>query len=59
MDEELIQHIRDRVAPCRRLADYTTDDRVRATLREMADEGEADLQRLQADRDYRSDPPSP
>ena len=43
---ELIEKMRGRVAMCRRLAKATTDRDVAKTLNEMADEGEADIQRL-------------
>jgi hypothetical protein len=38
--------MRARVAQCRRLADGTTDARTATILRGMADEGEADINRL-------------
>jgi hypothetical protein len=44
--DELIAHMRERIAMCRRLAASTTDDRTAAVLRQMADEGEADVLRL-------------
>ena len=50
MDEEAIRNMRARVAQCRRLADQITDERAAAVLRQMADQGEADLWRLEADR---------
>jgi len=40
----------ERVAQCRRLAASTTDGRVANILRQMADEGEEDMKRLQAER---------
>jgi hypothetical protein len=43
---ELIEKMKSRVEKCRRLADSTTDPRTAATLRGMADEGEADIRRL-------------
>jgi hypothetical protein len=46
--DELIAKMRSRVAMCRRLADSTTDERTATILRSMADEGEADIARLQA-----------
>ena len=49
-DKELIQKMRSRVAQCRRLAAYVTDPVARRTLEQMADEGEADLHKLIADR---------
>ena len=41
----------ERVAQCRRLAATTTDERTRIILQQMADEGEQDMKKLQADRD--------
>ena len=49
MDSQTIAHIRDRVERCRRLARQTTDDRARIALLELADEGEADLRKLEAE----------
>lgn len=49
MDRETLDHIRDRVERCRRLARQTTDDRARIALLELADEGEADLRKLEAE----------
>ena len=40
-----------RIERCRRLASFTIDEPTRKILRDMADEGEADLRRLEADRD--------
>ncbi len=49
MDQpELIQKIVDRIERCRRLAASTTDPQVAIALREMADQGEADLRALKA-----------
>ena len=49
MDRETLNHIRDRVERCRRLARQTTDERARIALLELADEGEADLRKLEAE----------
>jgi len=46
---ELIAKMRGRVEQCRRLARSTTDDRTRKVLNQMADEGEADIERLLAE----------
>jgi hypothetical protein len=43
---ELIAKMRGRVEQCRRLARSTTDQHTRTVLLQMADEGEADIQRL-------------
>jgi hypothetical protein len=47
--DELIRKIRSRAEMCRRLADSTTDERAAKVLRQMADEGEADINRLRAE----------
>lgn len=44
--EELIRKMRGRVEQCRRLAKASTDPAIATTLRQMADEGEADIKRL-------------
>jgi hypothetical protein len=46
--EDLISHMRARVEQCRRLAEMITDERAAAILKQMAEEGEADLRRLEA-----------
>ena len=43
---DLIAKMRTRVAQCRQLADATDDPRIAETLRGMAAEGEADIERL-------------
>ena len=50
---ELLAKMRGRVEQCRRLAKATTDTRAAAILRQMADEGEADIKRLEA-REHRA-----
>lgn len=49
--DELIAKMRRRVEQCRRLARSTTDERTARILSGMADEGEADIQRLLAVKD--------
>jgi hypothetical protein len=49
MSEDVQANIRRRVAQCCRLAEPVTDEKTRAILRQMADEGEADIRRLQAE----------
>ena len=44
--DELIEKMRSRVEMCRRLADSITDLRTIEILNQMADEGDADIQRL-------------
>ena len=48
MADELIAHMRARVEKCRRLAGMITDQRAAEILRKMAEEGEADIARLEA-----------
>jgi len=48
MDEAILAKMRARVAQCRRLAETITDARAAAILRQMADEGEADIARAEA-----------
>jgi hypothetical protein len=38
-----------RIEQCRRLADFTTDQRVAEILLQMAEEAEADLSRMEAE----------
>jgi hypothetical protein len=47
MAEDVLQRMKARVAQCRRLADSTTDERAAKILRHMADEGEADIRRIE------------
>lgn len=49
MSEELARNMRGRIDQCRRLAKTTTDERAANILRQMADEVEADLNRLLAE----------
>ena len=49
MSAELANKMRGRIEQCRRLAKSTTDARAAQILRQMADEGEADLRRLEAE----------
>ncbi|HEY1144367.1 MAG TPA: hypothetical protein VGE68_10120 [Sphingomicrobium sp.] len=53
-DEDPLSHIQDRIDLCRRLASSTTDREVAKVLAQMANEGEADLAKLRAERDERS-----
>lgn len=52
-----IQRMAARIAQCRRLADATTDERTQSILRQMADQGEQDMRRLEAERDKDSATP--
>jgi len=49
MHDELRRNMRARIDKCRRLAKYINDPRTTEALLKMADEGEADLARLEAD----------
>jgi hypothetical protein len=55
MADTVIAKMRARVAQCRRLAATITDTRAAAILRQMADEGEADIKRLEAEEAARSE----
>ena len=48
MANELIAHMRARVDQCRRLAAMITDEKAAAILRRMAEDGEADIARIEA-----------
>lgn len=47
MADDVLKRMKARVAQCRRLADATTDERAAKILRQMADEGEADIKRIE------------
>lgn len=51
MPDDLIENMRSRVALCRRLAASTHDAEVAQLLSKMADDGDADIARLEAERD--------
>lgn len=53
IEQDPIQRMAARVEQCRRLADATTDERTRNIHRQMADEGEQDMRRLEAQRQNR------
>ena len=48
--EDPLQHMRERIDLCRRMAKSTTDVRIARQLRVMADQGEIDLKRLLRER---------
>ena len=50
MGEDPIDNMRDRMHRCRRLASSISDDRTIAALREIANEIEADIARLEEER---------
>ena len=49
-DNNLIQKARNRVAQCRRLANFVTDPHTQAVLRQMANEAEADIRTFECSR---------
>lgn len=51
MNKEVLLHIRSRVQRCRYLASVINDEKAAAILRQMAEEGEADIRRLEAEHD--------
>jgi hypothetical protein len=57
MDDHTLSNMRARVARCRRLADTITDAQAATILRQMADEGEADIARIEAERPDTDSPP--
>jgi DNA-binding TFAR19-related protein (PDSD5 family) len=52
---DVIENIRARIAQCRRLADMITDRETAALLRQMADDGERDVRRLETARREREE----
>ena len=54
MHDEIIANIRSRVQRCRYLAGMINDPKAAEVLRQMAEEGEADIRRLEAERDDKS-----
>jgi hypothetical protein len=46
-NDDLINGIRDRMERCRRLAAQMTDDHARTELLKLAEEGEAEIRRLE------------
>ena len=54
MSEDPLDHMRERIERCRRLAKYVNDPRTTDALLEMAEQGEIDLARLIAERESRA-----
>ena len=50
MSDDVIANMHGRVEQCRRLAKWAPDDRTFEALNQMADEIEADMRRLEAER---------
>jgi hypothetical protein len=55
MSDDPLQHMRERIEMCRRLARNINDSEVARILREMADQGEIDLQKLLEARDGKAE----
>jgi hypothetical protein len=51
MNDDIIANIRSRVERCRYLAGMINDKQAAEVLRQMAEEGDADIRRLEAERD--------
>lgn len=49
-DADLVDRMVLRMANCRELAEWLTDERAAGTLRQMADEIEGDIRRVRAQR---------
>jgi hypothetical protein len=49
MSRELIAKMRGRVEQCRRLAQFINDPRTNEALLKMAEDGEADIRKLEAE----------
>ena len=49
MSSEIIAKMRGRVEQCRRLAQFINDPRTNEALLKMAEEGEADIRKLEAE----------
>jgi hypothetical protein len=49
MSDDVIANIREGVTKCRYLAGMTNDTKAAEVLRQMAEEGEADILRLEAE----------
>ncbi len=54
MSDDPLDHMRERIERCRRLAAYINDPRTTEALLQMAEEGEADLARLREEREGRA-----
>lgn len=54
MTDDPLDHMRERIAMCRRLAKSIDDKEAAKVLNEMAAQGEIDLRRLEAERSERN-----
>ena len=52
--DDPLDNMRDRSAQCRRLADFTHDEKMKWQLIEWANEIDADIDRLEAEREDRA-----
>jgi len=59
MSDDVIAHMRARIDQCRRLADMISNEEARRILLQMAEDGEADIQRLGAEQQAQQPPPRP
>jgi hypothetical protein len=55
MSREVIAKMRGRVEQCRRLAQFINDPRTNEALLKMAEEGEADIRKLEAEEALQPD----
>ena len=55
MSDDPLRNMRERIARCRRLAEYANDPRTTKALLQMASEGEVDLARLLEEREKHHD----
>ena len=58
MSDDVIAHMRARIEQCRRLAKYINDPRTTDALLKMAEDGEADIKRLQGQQTGRETRPA-
>ena len=56
-DDDPLNHMRQRIDMCRRMAKTTHNLELARVLREMADEGERDLEKLLEEREARKGSP--
>ena len=59
MSDDPLEHMRERIERCRRLAKYVNDPRTTEALLQMAEQGEIDLAKLLAERAQRPESPEP
>jgi hypothetical protein len=59
MNDELIAHMKARVAQVRKIAAMAHDPKMIEMLRRLAEDGEADIRKLEAERGEAVPPPVP